>query len=463
MDGSTILSSSDEVAQFYTTLSMLRRAVSSLPGTSSGSTKTPSVSHWDVKNVTILPNKDGQYKQVLVSWKSTLPMLLPLPLPDMGENGSKTNSKKDKIESRRSSLIPIEGQDLFTLERIYDSIDENINVDIGNDYNDLNAGENQYLITAIQQKELVLNGNSIDNPDAWKTMVNTISQMDGQKFVTNMSGGSGSSSGRAILTAMELLTDIWDLTTPTTTASRPIPLAAKETAVSKKLSTEAAASVFYFMTALHSDLRSLIMKSSSSMSTGLNNKVVPAEEFLTENIKIRGFLKETLSRDIIAYRQVIGFSLASLRTAIRFDRIIVETDKEIITKVELTPNGDVQLKVILPLWVKSLIDFDSLRFASSNEVPSGVPLKIELLSVYKVNADGMVYEHRLLESRVNGVLTPADVVSRWVQRMINSSEGEGFGKQNAFGSDVFDIPNMLDNPLLSALFDAVDRRRSMNK
>ena len=46
------------------------------------------------------------------------------------------------------------------------------------------------------------------------------------------------------------------------------------------------------------------------------------------------------------------------------------------------------------------------------------PLKIGLMSEYILCPEtGKILQHRLLESRVNGQLTPGDVVSRWIQRL----------------------------------------------
>ena len=43
-----------------------------------------------------------------------------------------------------------------------------------------------------------------------------------------------------------------------------------------------------------------------------------------------------------------------------------------------------------------------------------LPLKLELVSVYKTNEYGRIQEHRLVESRVNDQLTPGDVIIQWL-------------------------------------------------
>ena len=55
----------------------------------------------------------------------------------------------------------------------------------------------------------------------------------------------------------------------------------------------------------------------------------------------------------------------------------------------------------------------------------GVPLKIELLTEYFMDKAGEISEHRILESRLNGVLTPGDMFSRWVKGLIKEDKGEG--------------------------------------
>jgi hypothetical protein len=53
------------------------------------------------------------------------------------------------------------------------------------------------------------------------------------------------------------------------------------------------------------------------------------------------------------------------------------------------------------------------------------PLTLQLLSEYVLDTStGLVAQHRLLESRVNGQLTPADVVSRWIKRQRGDTQPE---------------------------------------
>eukprot|EP00986_Skeletonema_menzelii_P015380 scaffold11619_cov78-Skeletonema_menzelii.AAC.1 len=67
----------------------------------------------------------------------------------------------------------------------------------------------------------------------------------------------------------------------------------------------------------------------------------------------------------------------------------------------------------------------------------GVPLKIEISSTYKIDAYGKISEHQILESRLNGMLTPGDVFSKWVINLTspdqgNREESDGLNFANTF-------------------------------
>jgi hypothetical protein len=49
------------------------------------------------------------------------------------------------------------------------------------------------------------------------------------------------------------------------------------------------------------------------------------------------------------------------------------------------------------------------------------PIKVELVSEYKIDSStGMIIQHRLIETRINGQLTPGDQISRWIKRFLNN-------------------------------------------
>ena len=68
----------------------------------------------------------------------------------------------------------------------------------------------------------------------------------------------------------------------------------------------------------------------------------------------------------------------------------------------------------------------------------GVPLKIEITSMYKIDASsGKIREHQILESRLNGMLTPGDVFSKWITNLTSLDQGnrqdiDGLNFANAF-------------------------------
>ena len=64
------------------------------------------------------------------------------------------------------------------------------------------------------------------------------------------------------------------------------------------------------------------------------------------------------------------------------------------------------------------------------------------MSVYKVGRNGDIVEHRIVENRVNGQRSPADVVSAWTK---GAAGGEGSSQQGA----------------VSAFLDAVKWARSV--
>jgi hypothetical protein len=101
----------------------------------------------------------------------------------------------------------------------------------------------------------------------------------------------------------------------------------------------------------------------------------------------------------------------------------VVSEKEPAVRVELTPQGNVQLS--LTLWLKLSPVFPGLGLSESGTgTPSlFVPLKLEIKSEYVISDEtGQIVLHRLIESRVNGQLTPGDVVSRWIQQVTGARE-----------------------------------------
>lgn len=174
-----------------------------------------------------------------------------------------------------------------------------------------------------------------------------------------------------------------------------------------RLSESSAANVYYIMTSL--------LEETSNLFNASSNEIPPVAEFMLEKVELHGYLGETLVRGRNIYSRVVGTILAGTKQSILQKRLLVE--KTIPPRVELTKKGAVRLDQVfyfrLPPPGMGL-------FADSTTTPTiGVPLKIELVSDYIIDPmTGLIKEHTLVETRVNGQLTPGDVLSRWIQRFL---------------------------------------------
>jgi hypothetical protein len=221
------------------------------------------------------------------------------------------------------------------------------------------------LVERVEQVELVVAGTPVEDPEWFQLFVSAIE--------------SGRSSAGA-----DLVLDLLEQVNP---KGRTTDRLRKET---PPLSDAAAASVYAILVALHSDLANLS-----------NLTAPPASEYFAQNLQLRGYLNEVLARDETQYRQAVGVSLASFRGAIRAGRLSVELPPKAI--VEFQSDRSIRVSLVMQLRIKVV-----------DEV--GLPLKLELVSVYKTDSSGKIYEHRLLESRVNGQLTPGDIVTQWLTK-----------------------------------------------
>ena len=107
--------------------------------------------------------------------------------------------------------------------------------------------------------------------------------------------------------------------------------------------------------------------------------------------------------------------MSSLNTAIKTNRVRLAAKPK--PTIEITQNGSIKMTLIVALWI------DAPFPGQPNNGGFGVPLKIEVSSLYKIDDDGNISEHQILESRLNGVLTPGDVFSKWVKGLTSSNEG----------------------------------------
>lgn len=191
------------------------------------------------------------------------------------------------------------------------------------------------------------------------------------------------------------------------------PKRAKPAAKSMPPLNDAAASSFYeIIRSLHNDLPSIIADVEMK-----GKPQTPAEAFLADSIELRGLLGEILIRGSESYNRLFGVVISSLRAAVRTNRVRLAAKPK--PTIEITPNGSIKMGLVVALWI------DAPTFpgqSKSNNGGFGVPLKIEISSLYKIDEAGKIREHQILESRLNGMLTPGDVFSRWIKSVASSDE-----------------------------------------
>ena len=169
-------------------------------------------------------------------------------------------------------------------------------------------------------------------------------------------------------------------------------------------SDAAAATVYRIMIALHNDGKDLV-------DSSILRNHPPALDFMIENVQLRGLLNEVIVRGRSSYQQSLGVSIGSLKSSIQGKRIT--SDKGPLTKVELTPSGNIRYTLTLFLKIETFAGIPNLL----NIPSSGLPLKVELITEYILDPDsGRIVQHRLLESRLNDQLTPGDFLSRVLLR-----------------------------------------------
>lgn len=119
---------------------------------------------------------------------------------------------------------------------------------------------------------------------------------------------------------------------------------------------------------------------------------------------------------------LLSLALTSLSTAIATNIVRLATEPK--SRIEITQEGNIRVIFILALWASPQIPSLGGGEPKGGDSGFGVPLKIEITSEYSINDDGRVSEHKILESRLNGVLTPGDVFSQWIMRLTAGEEGQ---------------------------------------
>ena len=192
----------------------------------------------------------------------------------------------------------------------------------------------------------------------------------------------------------------------TSSKSQQPPKVKQSAASMMPLLDDAAAIAFYgIIRALHIDL--------SNIANLEIKSTTPAGMYLADDVELRGLLREKLISGSQGYNRLIGVAVSSLRAALQTGRVRLAAPPKPI--IEVTSRGSIKVDFLLALWI------DAPTFGS----PSGgfgVPLKIQLVSEYIIGPTGKIQENVILESRLNGVLTPGDVFSRWIKDLTSSSE-----------------------------------------
>jgi len=266
---------------------------------------------------------------------------------------------------------------------------------------DTNTSEDDRpIIKAIRQGKMFAigpNGNTLKLDGRWLTdNVATVFQRD------------GTSSSRDFLT--ELLMNQPSLSP--FLQQQKVSTGSRNSSGNRKLSKSVAAASYYIMSDLYEQGSSLFDMPSS------NRRSPPGSDYISENIELKGYLGESIVRGSSLYNRSIGSFIFGIRESIRQKRLLIE-DVSVPPRVELlVPTGVIRLSLtflfrIPPLGVGIMPSQDSRSLAS------GLPLKIEITSDYRIDPDtGVIVEHRLVETRINGQLTAGDQVSRWMQRFL---------------------------------------------
>jgi hypothetical protein len=185
----------------------------------------------------------------------------------------------------------------------------------------------------------------------------------------------------------------------------------------RDLSDEAAISLYQLTRALYREVPLSLER--LSRNDGVLSRGIPAARFLTETVELRGLLNEILSADRVRLKQAFATTLASLRAASRNGWMDVDLLSPIT--LEITEDSNLKMKLCIgvkfpkisttvPQPLKLLTSFPN----SPNLSPQQESMEVGIVVLFTITNGGMISEIRILETRINGMLTPADVVSKWL-------------------------------------------------
>lgn len=215
-------------------------------------------------------------------------------------------------------------------------------------------------------------------------------------------------------------------------------------------SDAAAATVYRIMDSLLTVFPEIVQYQNSAKLQ--SSALVPALDFMTDDMELLGYLDEILLRSRSTYERNWLWWVSWLQLALRTGRLVLapghkrgasnsanSNDKRddkgaeaVKVRVELTQQRNIRAFMSLNLLIPSTLpDWATSSFPSS--LSGGLPFKLYLVSEYILDeSSGRIVAHRLMESRVNGQLTPGDVVARlvnsqrrrrWPNEKYDSDEG----------------------------------------
>lgn len=275
------------------------------------------------------------------------------------------------------SPVMIEGIDVFTLESLSTAEDGEVSVTSGR-------------IQRINQTEMRVQGNPIRDPEWMK------------RFLFALDGAQAAGMGGP---AVDRLVEFMRLVGGPTNTMGAAPV--KRRPVPPKLSAEASANLYGIMRDLHVLIPTVADLENTASSS------LPASLYLSDRVELRGLLSELLARGPDAYRRAVNLAISTFRATVQTGRIRLEEKDGIVPTVELTAKGNIRLKVELRLFVNAIAPTPSLPGIIPGSTKRDLPVTLELLSEYILNDEGLIREHRLSEGRVNGIRSPADVISSW--------------------------------------------------
>ena len=367
VDGSELLRGRDQVGNFFHTVASWRKRSS---GTWELVPNATRLVHWDDNELTVT---------IAVGYRSTT-----------------------KVPGS-ASVVTMEGIDHFIFER------QPAPTDDINEHSESDAHVLDVVINRIEQKKLDIGGVGNRSPGGLWFMKSLVSALDTGRFSSVGGDSVVMDLLQRVIAGDFTLSPSGDVKTLSGKRLRRAP---------PNLSESVAARVYNIMAKLYEEVPVLLDRESKQMFIS-----PPLSDFMSDNIELRGYLGETLARGSSPYNRAVGASFASLKAAQATGGVKMEQGPSVT--VALTEEGNVRLSLTVYLKVLPLpsgtSDLISTISGKAISLPSGgFPLDIAIVSDYVIEKEtGDIYQHKLVESRVNGQLTPGDVLSKWIQNQVS--------------------------------------------